>query len=251
MSVQACAEIVRRGDPDRFLAVMAAPIAARAVLFPLYAFNLEVARAPWVTAEPLIAEMRLQWWRDALGEIAAGGIVRRHEVVLPLAHVLDAEGARTLDRLIAARHADIAGPVFGDTETLWAYLDETAGNLMWAGARVLGALDCEVVVRAVARAAGLARMLQALPALVEANRAPMPGEDDISAWAERALAEWPDKPVARYLPMPARAALFEAWQARPLLRLAQSAPGRVRAGVLRQSEFARRSGLIRAAWIAL
>ena len=45
MSVAACAELVERGDPDRFRAVMAAPVEARAQLFPLYAFNLEVARA--------------------------------------------------------------------------------------------------------------------------------------------------------------------------------------------------------------
>ena len=38
MSLDACAEIVQRGDPDRFAAVMAAPTAARARLFPLYAF---------------------------------------------------------------------------------------------------------------------------------------------------------------------------------------------------------------------
>ena len=60
MSLQACAELVERGDPDRFLATMAAPVALRATLFPLYAFNVEIARAPWVTQEPMIAEMRLQ-----------------------------------------------------------------------------------------------------------------------------------------------------------------------------------------------
>ena len=66
----ACADIVRRADPARFQAAMAAPVAARSVLFPIYAFNVEVARAPWVTSEPMIAEMRLQWWVDALEEIA-------------------------------------------------------------------------------------------------------------------------------------------------------------------------------------
>ena len=78
----ACARIVEKGDPARFKAVMAAPPKARDALFPLYAFNVEVARAPWVSAEPGIAEIRLHWWIDALGEIAAGGMVRRHEVVV-------------------------------------------------------------------------------------------------------------------------------------------------------------------------
>ena len=61
MSIQACADLVHRGDPDRFAAIMAAPVGARERLFPIFAFNLEVARAPWVTAEAMIAEMRLQW----------------------------------------------------------------------------------------------------------------------------------------------------------------------------------------------
>ena len=80
MSFDACAAIVQKGDPERFRAVMAANVPARRILFPLYAFNVEVTRAPWVTKEPMIAEMRLQWWADALDEIARRGAVRKHEV---------------------------------------------------------------------------------------------------------------------------------------------------------------------------
>ena len=61
MSLQACANLVARADPERFAAAMAAPLAARAVLLPVYAASIEVARAPWLTQEPMIAEMRLQW----------------------------------------------------------------------------------------------------------------------------------------------------------------------------------------------
>ena len=51
MSWEACAAIVEKADPDRFLSAMTAPPEGRALLFPLYAFNAEVARAPWVTSE--------------------------------------------------------------------------------------------------------------------------------------------------------------------------------------------------------
>ena len=81
---------------------MAAPVAAREKLFPIYAFNVEVARAPWVASEPMIGEMRLQWWRDALEEIAEGKGVRQHEVTTPLASVLDSDGARLFSGLAAA-----------------------------------------------------------------------------------------------------------------------------------------------------
>ena len=46
---QACADLVRAGDPDRFAAAMLAPVAKRGPLMALHAFALEIARAPWVT----------------------------------------------------------------------------------------------------------------------------------------------------------------------------------------------------------
>ncbi len=171
--IAACAGLVARGDPARFRAVMAAPVALRRMLFPLYAFNLEVARAPWVTKEPLIAEMRLQWWRDALEEIAEGRTVRRHEVVTPLAAALDAQAARDLDDLVEARRADIE-PARPDTpQTLERYLDRTAGTLLWTAARLSGATDARAI-RDAGLAQGMAGWLMAVPELVEAGRDPLP-----------------------------------------------------------------------------
>ena len=72
MSLQACADIVAKGDRDGFAAVMAAPVEARRILFPVQAFALEVAKAPWASQEPVIAQMRLQFWRDAVEEAEAG-----------------------------------------------------------------------------------------------------------------------------------------------------------------------------------
>ena len=40
MSIEACASLVRSGDPDRFAAPMAAPVSARRVLFPVYGFKV-------------------------------------------------------------------------------------------------------------------------------------------------------------------------------------------------------------------
>jgi phytoene/squalene synthetase len=65
MSLDAIADGLRRADPDRFAAAMAAPPAARAGLLALYSVNIDMARAPWASAEPLVAEMRVQWWGDA------------------------------------------------------------------------------------------------------------------------------------------------------------------------------------------
>lgn len=242
MSLAACAELVRRGDPDRFLATMATAPARRAVLFPLYAFNLEVARAPWLTAEPLIAEMRLQWWRDVLGEIASSGPVRRHEVATPLADALDAEGARLLDGLVEARRRDIAGGRFADQARLAAYLDATAGHLLWTAARLTGADRGERALREIAYGAGLANLFLAAPELARRGRAVFP---DASPQALAALSQGG---LARLTharpPRAARPALLVTWRARAILRRAARDPMAIAEGRLQGSEFRRRWGLM-------
>ena len=127
-----CAQTVREGDPDRFLSAMTASGAARDALMVLYAFNVEVSRAPWVTAEPMIAEMRLQWWLDAVEEIYAGGAVRRHQVVTPLSELVRraALPREWLDGLILARRWDIYAQPHEDEAALLRYLADTGGALM-------------------------------------------------------------------------------------------------------------------------
>jgi phytoene/squalene synthetase len=248
MSLDACAALVERADPDRFGAAMAAPVAARAVLLPLYAFNVEVARAPWVTQEPMIAEMRLQWWRDALEEIGAGRPPRAHEVVTELARLLDAEAAGILDRAVAARRWDVYREPFEDGGHLADYIDATSGGLMWTAARALGAPpETEPVVRDFAWGAGLAAFLRAIPDLEARGRRPLP---DGRPGAVQMLAREGLQRIARArrsrhgLPRGAAPALYAGWQAAPILRQAAADPARVAKGALGLSEFSRRARLL-------
>lgn len=233
MSLQACADIVAKGDPVRFRAAMAAPVEARRVLFPLYAFNVEVSRAPWVTKEPMIAEMRLQWWRDVLEEIAQGKQVRRHEVVDSLAPVLDAEAAQALDLLVQARRWDIYSDPFEDTDHFWQYLDRTSGLLMWISARALDATE-ETLVRQHGTAAGMARLLAATPALIELGKHPLPdcSASSVQGYANQALALLASGKEIRTLPKLARSAVLSGWQSKPiLLKIARNSSDTVKHGV--------------------
>ena len=237
-NLNACAALVEKADPDRFAAAMAAPVAARAVLFPLYALNVEVSRAPWVTQEPMIAEMRLQWWRDALEEIAEARPVRRHEVVTPLARVLPKELAPVLDRLVAARRWDIYKDAFEDEAHFHSYISETAGGLMWAAACALGedtSSQVENEVRAVGYAAGLARFLQAVPELEAQKRVPLVDgrREAIAALANDALRNLPQvSRTKKRMARAARSALTEAFMANSILKQAAAEPGRVAQGAL-------------------
>lgn len=245
MTLQACADLVAKGDRDRFAAVMAASVAAREILLPIYAFNVEVARAPWVASEPMIGEMRLQWWRDALEEIGQGTPVRKHEVTTPLAKVLDEQGAGILDKLVQARRWDLYTDAFEDAGHFDAYLDATAGGLMWAAARALGATD-EAAYRTLGRASGLANLFLAVPELEARGRKPVVDgrSDAIAGLARKALADL----KAQTPPNPGRPAGLAAWRARTLLKRAAADPTRVVDGRLDDSEFSRRFSLMKAAF---
>ena len=248
MTLEACAALVERGDPDRFLAAMAAPVGCRARLFPIYAFNLEVARAPWVTQEPMIAEMRLQWWRDTVAEIGADGPVRAHEVAAPLAGVVRAAGlpVAVMDRLIEARRRDIQRLPFENEAALVEYLEETGGGLMWLAAASLGAgPEAEPVARGAGWAAGLAGFLRAVPELEARGRVPLP---DGRAGAVAGLARLERARAGRgAVPASAVPALRAGWQTEAVLRQVLREPERVGEGRLGQPEIARRGSLLWAA----
>lgn len=243
MTVAACAELLRRGDPDRFLAVMAAPVHARAQLFPLYAFNLEVARAPWVTQEPLIAEMRLQWWRDVVKN-AGSGAARAHEVAGPLHALIRDFGlpVAVMDRLIAARRWDIHREPHDSAEALVDYLEDTGAGLMWLAARALGAPDgAEAAVRAHGWATAVAGYLRAVPELEARGRQPLPDGMTARDLAERGLARLAEaRRARRTVPHAIAPALLAGWQAEGILQ--QVLAGR--SSSLGLAEFRRRWGLL-------
>lgn len=249
MSIAECAAIVERGDLDRFLAAMSTPVAARRVLFPLYAFNVEVSRAPWASKEPMICEMRLQWWADLLDEISEGAPARAHEVATPLFDLCRTAPVPLdpLRALVQARRWDIYSKPFEDAAEFDAYIEASSAGLMWCAARALGTPeDAEGVVRKVGWAAGLASFLRAIPALEARGKKPLADgrPEAVAALAREGLARLG---AARQAGPPRLAipALRAGWRAEQTLRRAASEPGRVAEGALEESDFARRAALLR------
>jgi phytoene synthase len=135
-----CLDQVRRFDRDRYLTALFAPAARRDGLLALYAFNVEVARIRELIREPMMGQVRLQWWRDAVAEIYAGS-ERRHQVVQPLAAAVRRHGLSRehFDRLLDAREQDMAAEPPADLPALVAYAHGTAGSLGLLAVEVLGA----------------------------------------------------------------------------------------------------------------
>lgn len=127
-------DLVRGADRDRFLGALFAPEPRREGLLALLAFDHELARTRAVTREPMLARIRLEWWREAVVEAVGEGKPRAQPIVESLSetarrHRLTAE---SLTALIDAREEEIDGP-----------LDVTRAGRALAGLelRVLGVED--------------------------------------------------------------------------------------------------------------
>jgi len=261
MNWQACAAIVEKADPDRFLSAMTAPEEGRAALFPIYAFNVEVARAPWVVSEPQLAEIRLQWWRDAIAEIFAGATPRRHEVVEPLAEVIRSANLPRwpFEALIDARAFDIYADGHAGRAAFDAYIDATSGGLMRLAVAASGA-DAAELAGHIGWAHGAAGVIRALPTLWSAGRDPLPipgglpRQDVLNGQMPDAVADvirsiaqdglqrlqQADRPK---LNDKAKAALRSAWRSEAVLRAALNDPAVIFTGV-ETSEFRRKGSLL-------
>jgi 15-cis-phytoene synthase len=251
VTAEAVADIVARGDPDRWRTAMAAPPPGRERLMALYAFNLEIARAPWAASEPMLAEIRLRWWLDAIEEIEAGAPPRRHEVVEPLAEAIAAAGlpAAPFREMIAARLFDAAAAPHADAAALHAHLLHTSGHLMALAAQVLAAEgEALVAARAYGTGAGYAAFLRALPDYAARGRDPMPPGLGIAGAARAGLAEIAAARARRQaVKRAALPALLPGVLAPARLRRALNHPEGVLRGALEASEFRTRAAPLWAA----
>lgn len=167
--------LIRRVDPDRWLSSRyVADPTARADLIALYAYDHEITRAAQVVSEPLLGEIRLAWWREALDEIYQGRPVRRQPTAqaLALAVARRALPRALLETPLDARHADLDPAPFADEAALNAWLDAAYGAIMAAAVRMLDPVADPSSVRSVARVWGLSRLPRdRLPAAYDAGRA--------------------------------------------------------------------------------
>lgn len=249
MTLEACTETLREHDPLRFGALLVAEPQDRPALVTLYALNLEIARAPFQSVEPMLAEMRLQWWVDRLAEMGRGTAPPLHDVLTPLweAWGRDAGG---LEPLAEARRRDCAREPLQSPAEVIAYVDATAGGLVWAAASRLGAPEgTREIVAAQARGAGLAAWLRALPQLQPLGLGladPRPGDLALLAEAARDGLRMAAR-MHRKLPKRAAAALYPGPRVPRLL--SEIAAGRIDAftEVPAISAFQRRASLARLA----
>ena len=157
----------RSTEPDRYLAALLAPRFLCADLIAVAAFVGEVSRIPLAVNEPMMGEVRLQWWSDAFVNLrndiatgnpiadAIGAAIRTHE--LPEALFLN---------MIEARLSDLdPHPLLSDAG-VDTYFNDTEGGAFQLAAQVLGVNrepGVSELMAVAGQAYGRVRLLRSLP----------------------------------------------------------------------------------------
>jgi NADH dehydrogenase [ubiquinone] 1 alpha subcomplex assembly factor 6 len=186
------AALVRGHDRDRYQTALFAPAGRREALFVLYAFNYEIARVRESITQPMLGQIRLQWWREVIDAADAGGPARQHEVALPLTAAIREYGLprAAFDRMIDARETDLADAPPADLAALENYAEATSAGLVQLALGVLGVGDrgAHAAGRHVGIAYALAGLLRAIPLHAQAGRRYVP--NDIATRVELDLADY-------------------------------------------------------------
>ena len=197
----AIAASARAGEPDRYLAALLAPGPARGDLLSLAAFAAELARiATAVRREPAMAEIRWQWWREAVALPA--GAQTGHPIADGLRALIARRGLAPAElvALVEAHAGDLDPLPFASDAALDHYLTSTEGALFALSARILG-LSADGSAPAwsarAGRAYGLARLVFGLKVALARGHCPIPrarlaavglSPDDLLAGASAARA---------------------------------------------------------------
>jgi 15-cis-phytoene synthase len=168
----------RSGEPDRYLAALLAPRAQRVDLLALAAFAAELARvATAVRREPALADMRWQWWREAVEGPA--GAQTGHPIADHVRALIERHGIAStkFSGLVDAHAHDLDPLPFGDDAELDRHLLGSEGALFQLWARVQGFASngsAPAWSDWAGRAYGMGRLLFGLSAQLARGRCPIP-----------------------------------------------------------------------------
>ncbi len=138
-----CLDQLRRFDHDRYLAILLTPEKQRAAIAAFFAFDAEMMRIPSTVSEPMLANIRFQWWRETLEAMTPMG-EPGHEIAAALSDTFFQIGIAPSDlvSLIDLRERDLAEEPFQTVDDLESYQREVAAQHLKLISRIVGqALD--------------------------------------------------------------------------------------------------------------
>lgn len=160
------AQDVKQYDYDHWLTALFVPQEKRERFFTLLAFNSEISRIRETVSEPMLGDIRLQWWREAL-EGLEKKTVKTHPVIqaLDAANKENALDISLMLNMVDMRSKDLDRAPIEDDEDLLAYADGTGGALHRLLLSALGGNTHSEVVEAANRAGRVYALIGILRAI--------------------------------------------------------------------------------------
>lgn len=126
-------------DPDRAFALTHVPPGAKPAVEALFALDVRLGAIVATTTQPMVGQMRMTWWHEALSGLNAGD--ERGEPVLD-ALAASVVGKAGIDGTMLARLVEgwevLLDPLPLDDDTLATYADARGGALFALVARAVG-----------------------------------------------------------------------------------------------------------------
>ncbi len=168
--------LIRQHDPDRFLLSVLMPAEYHKALWALFAFNYEVAKTREVVSETTIGLIRLQWWREAIGEIYDGLPIRKHEILDDLAEAIKRYDLprEAFEELIYTREFDLEGVAPETREGLNLYLKGVSATLSLLALLILDEPANDTDVVDISTCYGLVGIARSLPFMLSKGHVMLP-----------------------------------------------------------------------------
>ncbi len=167
---------LKKADPDRYLLSLFAPLAARPALWALFLLKHEIARTRGVVSNTQLGLIRLQWWRDEIGKIYAGGSGGEIPILSTLAPVIRERGLKQelFDTLIFAHEFDLEDVPPENFDGLKNYADFTTTPLNKLVLKMIGEEAPEEEIRHISMNLGLLEVLRDVPLRLSERRFYLP-----------------------------------------------------------------------------
>ena len=131
-------------DAERSLALSYAPAAARAGLEALFALDATLGAILKTTREPVVGQMRLTWWYEALGRLDSAPPPAEPTLRALASTVVPHVAGSALAQITEGWEALLAQPL--DDAAVGQFASRRGGALFGAAARILGVEDSRITV---------------------------------------------------------------------------------------------------------
>ncbi len=176
MTADFLANELRRVDPDRHLLSLFVKRSARPAVQALVLFLHELTKIRSSVSDTTLGHIRLQWWRDEIGKLYAGGDGGQTPILSTLAPLIHAQvfPQALFDDLLYAREFDLEDVAPASVDGLRKYAEFTTVPLNRLALLAIGEEASDEELRVISTNYGLVEVLRRVPLDLSQRRCLLP-----------------------------------------------------------------------------